>query len=143
MRISDWSSDVCSSDLLGEMALARHEIEREGEAGSDEGQGEIKPALARTKPDPHRIGHDPDHEDRPGRQYVDGEKSGGAAAAIGIEKEGRQEQQIAALPHPRDPVKPGRGRRGDRDQDIEQVARSEEHTSELQSLMRISYAVFC
>src|SRR3546814_8146097 len=25
----------------------------------------------------------------------------------------------------------------------EQVARSEEHTSELQSLMRISYAVFC
>src|SRR3546814_16269609 len=26
---------------------------------------------------------------------------------------------------------------------IENVARSEEHTSELQSLMRISYAVFC
>src|SRR3546814_9604948 len=26
---------------------------------------------------------------------------------------------------------------------IEQVTRSEEHTSELQSLMRISYAVFC
>src|SRR3546814_8562139 len=25
----------------------------------------------------------------------------------------------------------------------EQIARSEEHTSELQSLMRISYAVFC
>src|SRR3546814_2139665 len=27
--------------------------------------------------------------------------------------------------------------------DINQVGRSEEHTSELQSLMRISYAVFC
>src|SRR3546814_6927265 len=26
---------------------------------------------------------------------------------------------------------------------LEQVSRSEEHTSELQSLMRISYAVFC
>src|SRR3546814_2360427 len=26
---------------------------------------------------------------------------------------------------------------------LEQIARSEEHTSELQSLMRISYAVFC
>src|SRR3546814_9822399 len=26
---------------------------------------------------------------------------------------------------------------------IEKIARSEEHTSELQSLMRISYAVFC
>src|SRR3546814_4951221 len=32
-----------------------------------------------------------------------------------------------------------RARRGDRDGD----RRSEEHTSELQSLMRISYAVFC
>src|SRR3546814_1126466 len=28
-------------------------------------------------------------------------------------------------------------------QPVERVARSEEHTSELQSLMRISYAVFC
>src|SRR3546814_4277317 len=28
-------------------------------------------------------------------------------------------------------------------QELEPVARSEEHTSELQSLMRISYAVFC
>ena len=35
---------------LGEMALARHEIEREGEAGSDEGQGEIKPALRAPSP---------------------------------------------------------------------------------------------
>src|SRR3546814_2677864 len=33
----------------------------------------------------------------------------------------------------------GGGRRGDRSHE----ARSEEHTSELQSLMRISYAVFC
>src|SRR3546814_2047101 len=38
-------------------------------------------------------------------------------------------------------------RRGARDDDLRQRAarlwRSEEHTSELQSLMRISYAVFC
>src|SRR3546814_10261652 len=33
-------------------------------------------------------------------------------------------------------------RRGDR-QDSEEAVRSEEHTSELQSLMRTSYAVFC
>src|SRR3546814_2128935 len=32
---------------------------------------------------------------------------------------------------------------GRRDMHREVVARSEEHTSELQSLMRISYAVFC
>src|SRR3546814_7692132 len=34
---------------------------------------------------------------------------------------------------------PLRERRGD----VPKLARSEEHTSELQSLMRISYAVFC
>src|SRR3546814_7283030 len=32
---------------------------------------------------------------------------------------------------------------GTRDAAVELVQRSEEHTSELQSLMRISYAVFC
>src|SRR3546814_10799924 len=39
-----------------------------------------------------------------------------------------------------------RGLRGERTQvqtDDDRVERSEEHTSELQSLMRISYAVFC
>src|SRR3546814_5074975 len=35
---------------------------------------------------------------------------------------------------------PGRGRR---EEAVRQHRRSEEHTSELQSLMRISYAVFC
>src|SRR3546814_10045812 len=36
---------------------------------------------------------------------------------------------------------PGARRRGD--PDLDRGQRSEEHTSELQSLMRISYAVFC
>src|SRR3546814_7227520 len=36
-------------------------------------------------------------------------------------------------------IRPSRCRRGDEDRD----GRSEEHTSELQSLMRNSYAVFC
>src|SRR3546814_11855608 len=38
------------------------------------------------------------------------------------------------------PMTIGQGRRQERQ---EQAQRSEEHTSELQSLMRISYAVFC
>src|SRR3546814_7644033 len=37
----------------------------------------------------------------------------------------------------------GRQRRPHRAQDHRRYLRSEEHTSELQSLMRISYAVFC
>src|SRR3546814_8788214 len=36
-----------------------------------------------------------------------------------------------------------RSRRGDEDEGLERPPRSEEHTSELQSLMRITYAVVC
>src|SRR3546814_13359102 len=46
----------------------------------------------------------------------------------------------------RDPASPGQFDPADRrgaQKGGEEAARSEEHTSELQSLMRISYAVFC
>src|SRR3546814_3638154 len=45
----------------------------------------------------------------------------------------------------REPVPPGRARErhGGGDPAYRPLLRSEEHTSELQSLMRISYAVFC
>src|SRR3546814_10271422 len=41
------------------------------------------------------------------------------------------------------PCPPAAGDRGWRGRPVRSAARSEEHTSELQSLMRISYAVFC
>src|SRR3546814_6839525 len=51
----------------------------------------------------------------------------------------RSEQR--GLPrHARQDQMPGRGRRAS---SVPRRTRSEEHTSELQSLMRISYAVFC
>src|SRR3546814_6191973 len=93
MRISDWSSDVCSSDLA--------HPDQGRTAGADEGA-----AAALLL--------------RPGRQADRAFRDQGAA-------------------RPRAPEWPGaRGQRG-------RLAfpRSEEHTSELQSLMRISYAVFC
>src|SRR3546814_8342633 len=51
------------------------------------------------------------------------------------------EQKLAPATFPRmvDGILERKGERGEALQDI----RSEEHTSELQSLMRISYAVFC
>src|SRR3546814_2913736 len=116
MRISDWSSDVCSSDLLylgrgrrhgdvDQIAL-RQDIDRRQLSGS-------RAAVRRQQVDPDK---------RAGR--------GGAgqdiAADIRADKRSAQcGGRIAA--------------------DAAQSAgqRSEEHTSELQSLMRISYAVFC
>src|SRR3546814_6545842 len=109
MRISDWSSDVCSSDL---------------------GAGLINPPP------------DPDRAPPSGRVAI---------CRYGSPRRSFRRTGISASPHiscgcgarpragdrrcwcgaPSEPP-PHRGR-----------ARSEEHTSELQSLMRISYAVFC
>src|SRR3546814_3531399 len=97
MRISDWSSDVCSSDLILERASPQH-------AG---------PMIADDV-----------------RQLVRFE----------VELLHRQPEMIAErLAQMLAP-----GRRGGELHDAGQiVTRSEEHTSELQSLMRTSYAVFC
>src|SRR3546814_7261733 len=51
----------------------------------------------------------------------------------------REQQLPEILCHPAK----GGEKRPDRDCPHDHIARSEEHTSELQSLMRISYAVFC
>src|SRR3546814_8251395 len=94
MRISDWSSDVCSSDLQRVDVGKTHVVG----AGGD--------ALQRT-----------------GRALagVDGDvEAGGLVIAL---LQGIEERRGRTLDHP--------------------VERSEEHTSELQSLMRFSYAVFC
>src|SRR3546814_3088422 len=47
------------------------------------------------------------------------------------------------LPHVASGLSPRRGAPGPPPGPAPQLLRSEEHTSELQSLMRISYAVFC
>src|SRR3546814_8869178 len=84
MRISDWSSDVCSSDLL--VRLTPHGFGLRLDAGDTIETGD------RTVKDPQRT--------------LDFDRDIDVARRI---------------------------------DDV----RSEEHTSELQSLMRISYAVFC
>src|SRR3546814_5107501 len=119
MRISDWSSDVCSSDLHG-----RHDQRVE---------------VA------DMVGH---HDQRPHRWRT--------AQALALHAEQQAHEQ------------PVYGKERDRQQPVTEVpwldpapislgddlalrgrapvcpfGRSEEHTSELQSLMRISYAVFC
>src|SRR3546814_2454673 len=84
MRISDWSSDVCSSDLIN--------VIKEVRAITGLGLGEAKALVE------------------------------GAPKAV---KEGANKAEAEEIKKKLE------------------AARSEEHTSELQSLMRISYAVFC
>src|SRR3546814_3031525 len=117
MRISDWSSDVCSSDLqsatsndlvggcLGQQGGRRHRIIEPGLDAAVAGE------LA----------------------FRDGN---GQALALGIRLNGvdvgdDQRTQFEESEKVEKPVCIGAAHR------------SEEHTSELQSLMRISYAVFC
>src|SRR3546814_7383028 len=104
MRISDWSSDVCSSDLPRRIdALLREEAR--GDLG-------FVPA-ARIEP-AREAGND---EGLAGQLAVQGHGGG---------------QPLRRPVQQRLPASGGDG-----------AVRSEEQTSELQSLMRISYAVFC
>src|SRR3546814_8388068 len=115
MRISDWSSDVCSSDLQIIMHhRARHiAVRRRPPAKPHPGPDEAS-KFRITVAVEHRQPH---HADRPRlRSAKERAFTLGFRRSIGA---GRFD------------------RRGVVDQ------RSEEHTSELQSLMRNSYAVFC
>src|SRR3546814_1567278 len=133
MRISDWSSDVCSSDLGGRAAqqcqLELHARDRGPEVVGD--AGEQLGALLNLPPD--ALAH---HQER-GRGLLDLDRPADAEAfdvpalAESVRGGGEADDQPDLLAHEN---------AGDRDQ---HQRRSEEHTSELQSLMRNSYAVFC
>src|SRR3546814_4418452 len=116
MRISDWSSDVCSSDLvagpprsLGACSGGRriaHRLIFSGESTREKAVWRSPvPLTSRSFHGRCQVRHPPLHGGRAGAG-----PGGGARPCPG------------ALPA---------------------LGRSEEHTSELQSLMRNSYAVFC
>src|SRR3546814_10523774 len=127
MRISDWSSDVCSSDLLLQWQPAAALVGRDHDFVDAKRFCRLQQAEARIEQQPvrndHRLARDRNEAD-------DVERLAIAAAAQ------------AAVDQVR--VRPGPVHQHPALEDLgaEQV-RSEEHTSELQSLMRISYAVFC
>src|SRR3546814_9548863 len=107
MRISDWSSDVCSSDLIC---------------------WSIGPVFLKTGRAlefvPHAAAEEPRRSNQPLRPVaVDRINLVGEIANIGKYRPAGIRRQFAA-------------------QAEQRIGRSEEHTSELQSLMRNSYAVF-
>src|SRR3546814_3570512 len=131
MRISDWSSDVCSSDLLP----------------ADDGD-RVHGLCASLGAD-ELLGREGDH--RPVRRDPRGGRADPDLAAGRFRTRQRVAQPLllAALPAAlrdrgrRDPAHLGAAYSGFLQPDRRGSERSEEHTSELQSLMRISYAVFC
>src|SRR3546814_6367325 len=123
MRISDWSSDVCSSDLrrekfLQQLAVTRLCTRRQPQRGLGFDLAEHRYGdFARL----HRLQFEYDRELALER----------AGDHIGVEQ----------VFHQRGPG-PSSGN-ASRQAWNSSTSRSEEHTSELQSLMRSSYAVFC
>src|SRR3546814_9055666 len=121
MRISDWSSDVCSSDLQT-FASGRHEARVRCDIAS---RRNIDQNIAVV---------------RPIRQIVDCQDDLGEGAA------GRFECRSAAVMVGDQKIAAFGAVSADRlglDPLPVVPARSEEHPSELQSLMRISYTVCC
>src|SRR3546814_3199566 len=109
MRISDWSSDVCSSDLvifaqpvLDRSRFPRLHRERDADA--------LHPRRALLRPERGKIGAD----------------AGAAVDHVRLIERAHPLEHRELIAQP-----------------AVDEHRSEEHTSELQSLMRISYAVFC
>src|SRR3546814_9016580 len=126
MRISDWRSDVCSSDL--EIAAVEPAVAKC--LGRDRGILPIAERHMRAAMD------DLANRARRHRSIVVIDDAG-----FDIERRPARRtkfaQLVLGLEHGRDRRQFGLS------VEIEQSDRSEEHTSELQSLMRISYAVFC
>src|SRR3546814_2954865 len=128
MRISDWSSDVCSSDLP---ATTRRWFEGQGiqaECIKLNGAMEIAPKLGLASHIVDLVSTGRTLvENALAEQTVISEVS--ARLIVNRAAFKLRSAEVPAL------VERFRQAVGD--------ARSEEHTSELQSLMRISYAVFC
>src|SRR3546814_10308775 len=129
MRISDWSSDVCSSDLLLKLQREYNDYEEiwKAEKAAVQGSQAIKEEIERTRAEMAELQRKGQFDKLAELQY------GKLPELEGRLQSAEASQQAAsASEHPRLL----------RTQ-VGAEERSEEHTSELQSLMRISYAVFC
>src|SRR3546814_9166893 len=114
MRISDWSSDVCSSDLSSARAL-----EAGQEVYAHYGDAAAKPRIAIAL--------------RRGRREMTGSRTGMVGSLkIYVPGPGGYQQIDGSKFYDARYWEPEKYQQ-----------RSEEHTSELQSLMRNSYPVFC
>src|SRR3546814_2288461 len=108
MRISDWSSDVCSSDLSWS-GIPRTWIVDDGCLRATRASEAFACRQVAPRPDGQPGQRNPADADAPDCHHV----------------KAHLRARVAQLPA------------------LHALERSEEHTSEIQHLMRISYAVFC
>src|SRR3546814_7191783 len=113
MRISDWSSDVCSSDLFARGCRAPIE--------TSSGDTAIRPPMTRRP-----LGQIPPKNGPRYNEFIASPK------VRVIDEEGENLGVMLTAEAIEAAAEVGLD-----------LVRSEEHTSELPSLMRISYAVFC
>src|SRR3546814_4138748 len=139
MRISDWSSDVCSSDLVSSGATFLNAIPafNPPSFAVKEAYGEIDVPIFRDKPFLNELSVNgaarvADYKGSVGTVWA--YNFGGIYSPIPDIKFRVNYSHSVRAPTLGDLY-------ASPSQDF--ASRSEEHTSELQSLMRISYAVFC
>src|SRR3546814_806798 len=168
MRISDWSSDVCSSDLTGANLLVAIFGEKDSHAVYYLNQQDVSRldvvnylshGIAR-----HGEGESAEMEDLTAKaEAAEAETKGDALTEFAVNlnvlaQEGRIDPlvgrgaevertiQVLCRRRKNNPLyvgEAGVGKTALAEGLARRIVRSEEHTSELQSLMRISYAVFC
>src|SRR3546814_5782129 len=126
MRISDWSSDVCSSDLPGGQRAFHQRAGGIDDVGAENGKARLGDTLAGHRRAEVELVVSEHHDVE--FRLVEQVDHVGALIEAGQQ---RGRDGVAAVGE--DGMLGGRAL----------AVRSEEHTSELQSLMRISYAVFC
>src|SRR3546814_1346473 len=127
MRISDWSSDVCSSDLGHPLPASPGLRRRRGQSSRLKLLLQQRQLLAQGREREAAVA------DAVLQRRIE---FGRRPATLGIEEHRVVAEPAVAAPRVQDAAVPA----AFGDQRL-RVFRSEEHTSELQSLMRISYAV--
>src|SRR3546814_79314 len=141
MRISDWSSDVCSSDL-GQMLDGLFAITRDFDMQTQPHLLLLQKTMVMVEGVATMLNPKINMWDVSGpfvSAWIRDELGPEAALADGIREQGKTLALIPDIIRRLDAQLPRKGAAPP----APPLPRSEEHTSELQSLMRISYAVFC
>src|SRR3546814_2448270 len=122
MRISDWSADVCSADLRVAINTHVEKLERRRERAALKAAN-LENSIENELLERLKQASEGDIYNYPEREYSRALLK--ATEAYDDKEEEEEDEEERTVEY------------------VEDLERPDEHTTELQSLMRISYAVFC